>query len=565
MQRQLRLSLVSLCLVLAAEPIRAQQRPDAGALLQQIEKNLPPPKTPGGKLPQPAPAPAELGAIAGTSVMVTGFRYTGNQLLDARELDRATAPWVGRRADLNELRNAARAVAALYRERGLVVRAFLPKQDVTAGVITIQVEEAVFGGVAWDGAGPRRVSRRLVEDMITQAQPVGQTLRTADLERGLLLADDLPGVTVAGHMVTGEVAGQTGILVKASDEPVLSGDLFLDNSGSESTGHMRSGLTAALNSPFGIGEQFSSYLIHSRGSDYARLAASLPVSPGGLRLGASASTMHYRLVQQEFQALDAKGNSNTLGLDASYPIWRGRARNLYLLGNLDRRAFDNEANGATTSHYVVESLSLGLNANASDELGGIGASQGSLTWSSGRVRLAAGSVARIDHSERSFDVWRYNLERQQSLGNTLSAYLAWRGQLAKHNLDSSEYFFLGGPRAARAYAGSEAGGASGSLLTFELRQRLFGNVTLSAFYDYGRITRYRQLDSTLGIPLAMPAQNRYHLSDAGLGLSWLMPNNIALNANWARALGANPAGLADKHRINFSLSVPFALGAPAAP
>src|SRR5690606_10047746 len=123
---------------------------------------------------------------------------------------------------------------------------------------------------------------------------------------------------------------------------------------------------AQLLSPLGVGDQTSVFALVSRGLRFARLEQSFPVGSCGLRVGVNASALDYRVLPSEFDALDGKGDSQSIGLQASYPIIRARKKNLYADFNYDRRYFKNEATGATSSDYHTDSLTVGLRGNMFD-------------------------------------------------------------------------------------------------------------------------------------------------------------------------------------------------------
>ena len=129
--------------LLAASLAQAQTPPDAGRLQQQIEREqqpVLPPKLP----PAAAILPPKMRALSGQTLAVAQFKFAGNTRLTAGQLGAAVAPFLNREVDFSQLEAAASAVASAYRDAGWVVRAYLPAQDIAAGVVTIQVVEAVF-------------------------------------------------------------------------------------------------------------------------------------------------------------------------------------------------------------------------------------------------------------------------------------------------------------------------------------------------------------------------------------------------------------------------------------
>jgi hemolysin activation/secretion protein len=564
---------VALCLVppLAAWPVLpvlAQSTPNAGSLLQQMQRDSTPRLPARADPPRAAEPPEEWPRAAGVKLRVTAFRFAGNTLLADAELQRTVAPWLNQTLDLNELRKAAGAVAQAYRAAGWVVRAYLPRQDVTDGMITIQIIEATFGGARAEspsGAPPLRLKLDRVLRYVDAAQTPGEPVSSAALDRALLLIEDLPGVAVSGVLTPGRRSGETDLVLKLSDTPLISGDARLDNAGGRSTGATRYTASVALNSPLGYGEQATASALHTQGLDYLRLGASLPLGASGLRVGVNGSTLRYRLTSSEFAALDAHGDSDTLGVEASYPLVRARLQNLFLNFNAERKRFNNLSGGAVVTRYRVNTYAAGLQGNHFDNWLGGGANTAGVTFITGHVDLNGSPNQAADalttRTAGDFTKLRYNVARRQTLTQQLYVIAAVTGQWANKNLDSSEKFYLGGPGGVRAYPVNEGGGASGQLANLEARLALPANLTLSGFYDWGRVVVNRTKD----FPGAAVI-NEVTLKGAGIALAWNGPHNTQWRATWARRIGSNPnptlAGLDQDgsktlNRIWLSASISF--------
>lgn len=551
-------------LLISTGQILAQTAPDAGALRQQIERGRES-ELPRKIAPDRPAQPAAMKPLGGTSVTVKRFVFAGNTLLTTEQLMPTVANFLNRPLDFNQLQGAVNAVAEAYRKAGWVVRTYLPAQDIVDGVVTIQIVEAVFGGVKFEGNAAKRIAHERIGRIFDAQQGKGLALNTDDLDRALLLADDLPGVTVVGSFRAGTGDRETDLVVKTLDEALFSGEAVLDNTGSRSTGSERLNASAALHSAMGLGDSITGNVIHTQGSDYARLGFTLPVGYGGWRVGANVSRLDYQVVGTDFALLKAKGSSASSGLEASYPIVRSRLQNLVLTLSHEFKSFDNQSGGATTSKYKVDTYTIGLNGNLFDNLGGGGANTASLNLVSGKANLdgspnqaADAATTRVDGR---FMKLSYHLSRQQVITDRLALYGSVSGQAADRNLDSSEKFYLGGANGVRAYPANEGGGSEGVLATLELRWRLPEGFILTGFYDGGQVKVNRQ-NSFVGA--ASP--NRYDLAGAGLSLGWQTAFGLHLKAIWARRLGNNPNptatgkdqdGSLDKDRIWLSASMPF--------
>ena len=542
----------------------AQTVPDAGSLLQQIEKGrLAPPASKPGPLLAPPPQPMK--ELSGMSVTVSRFQFAGNTLLTQAQLAPAVASFVNRPLSFNDLQNAAAAVAETYRKAGWIVRVYLPLQEIKDGVVTLQVVEAVFGQVRMEGTAPTRVPFDRLVPIVGAAQPHGAALKAQAMDRALLLLDDMPGISTAGSLAPGEQANEVDLVLKIEDEKLVNGQVGVDNASARSTGSARLTADLYINSPLRLGDQAVVNLMHTEGSDYARLAYTVPLGAAGWRVGANASHLRYRLVDDALAALDASGTSTTSGVEATYPLIRARLKNLYLALNYDNKRFDNRAAATTITDYKIDTFTVGLNGNVLDQYAGGGSNSASLALVHGKVDLDGSPNARADalttRTGGSFTKLRYAASRQQVLTEALALYAAFSGQTAGKNLDSAEKFYLGGAYGVRAYPSNEGGGSEGQLFNLELRARLPNNVNVTGFYDWGHV----KVNHDNAFPGA-PALGSYSLKGAGLSVAWLASFGLNLKATWARRIGNNPNptltgtdqdGSFRKNRFWLQASMPF--------
>lgn len=513
--------------------------PDAGALLQQLEHEQkaltlrPLPSTAVQSLPQRP--------ISGKTVRVQGFRFEGRTLLTPEVLQAALVPFADRILDFSQLQASAETVAQVYRDYGWVAKTYLPEQDISDGIVTIAIEEAVFGKVILSGAPLQRVAPSDVMELFARQQAPGAFLNMNALDRALFLADDLPGVTAAGNLSEGSVPGQTDLLLQLSDEALLSGGLSTDNTGALSTGASRLNANLNINSPAGWGDGLSANAMASQGSNYVRLAYTVPLGRDGWRLGASSSWMHYRLVSDQYNAggLAGQGTASSAGLDLSYPLVRTRSRNLYATLSAESKRFDNLSGATTTSSYGALPITLGLNGNLFDGLAGGGANAMSLALTVGDLNLTGSPTQTADalttQTEGRFGKLRYALSRQQQISPNWSLYASFSGQWADKNLDSSEKFYLGGSSGVRAYPSNEGSGSLGQMANLELRWQLPGALNLLGFVDAGQVTVNQNNDFT-----GAPTLNQYALSGFGLSLGWQALQTLMVRGTWARRIGSNP-------------------------
>ena len=215
----------------------AQPAVDAGALQQQLERDrskaLP-------ELPKPPqPDATQPPAAVGPNFKVSEFVFVGNTLLSQAQLQTVVAKYLGQNLSYAQLQMVAAAVAEAYRQAGWVVRSYLPQQEVSNGVVSIQIVEAQFGQVVLQNTDPAaalRVTPELLTSRVLAAQRPGEPVNTRQLDRALLLLEQLPGVVVKGKLTPGQKDRETDLVLQTTPTALVSGDVRLDNTGARATG-----------------------------------------------------------------------------------------------------------------------------------------------------------------------------------------------------------------------------------------------------------------------------------------------------------------------------------------
>lgn len=523
--------------------IQAQVLPvDAGSLLQEVERQRPSSIAPREGPALNVPPLLEPSAAPTAAFTVKNFSFTGNTKVGSASLQAALRGYLNRPIQFKDLQEAANVVADTYAKQGWLARAYIPRQDITEGTVRIHVIEAIFGGSKIQGDF-RHAPPWLVQGTVQGQSAPDQILSLTDVERGLLLADDLPGISVTGSLVAGENTRETDVLVNVQDTPWITGRLQVDNQGNKSTGENEISINSAINGLTGHADQLTAYGLYTEGLSFMRVGYSIPLNYNGLRLGASYSTLGYRIIDDDlFTSGQDRGTgfANTWGFEASQPILRSANTNVLATLGYTSKLFDNRVGQVTTSEYTVDVVSFGVIATHLDSLGGGGYTTLTFNPSMGDVDYSLSPdyqqiIEATTQTEGQYAKLRYGLSRQQNLPGNFSIYANFRGQIASKNLDSSERFYLGGPYGVRAYPNNEGGGAQGNLFSLELRYDPMPEFQFAIFYDVGAVQINKFNDH---VAAAQP--NNGTLQGAGLGVSWRGPYNIVLNATWAFRIGTNP-------------------------
>lgn len=519
--------------------------PNAGQLLQQAQPTIAPLKPGTGTpltvlLPDGQPMPESM------AFEVRAITLTGNTILSTETLNALLADALGQSLTLAQLDTLAARVTNAYRNAGQpLARAIVPPQTIKHGSVTLQVIEARFGEVRLNNGS--RNHDWVINNTLSAMK--SQELVSQDrLDYALLRLSDMPGVNATATLAPGAVVGSSDILVDVQAAPPVSGQVTLDNQGSNSTGRGRaSGAVNVLN-PLGLGDVLSvNGMSSGRGMQYARASYEAQAHGSGTRVGLTASTLRYELIDS-LATLQAHGTAEVVGLSLRQPLLRSGATNLSTTLNVDHTTLNDRVDSsALATDRRLTTSTLALQGDHADDVGpgGTGGvTLATLALTSGRVGFDNAAAAQADETGArtagNFSKWRLNVSRQQGLGRNTSLYASLNVQGASGNLDASQKLSAGGPNGVRAYDTGVGSGDEGQMLSLELRHTvplpLTGQWQVLAFADAAHMTTNRVPSQTAGT-------NRVDLSGAGLGLAWSHPKGWQARLSIAAPLGKAPTVL----------------------
>jgi hemolysin activation/secretion protein len=514
----------------------------------------------------------EVEEAAKALITLKNILFTGVTILGDMELKGIVEPFVNTPMTYEQMLEIGMVVESYYRKNNYLARAILPPQDLTDGVLTVDVIESVFSKVEIEQELEDLPNTQAhVEAIIEAQQKTGEPLNSKSLDRALALANDLPGMSAQGSLREGREAGETELLLKLYQGRTRQTELSLDNAGSRSTGAQRLLATLTWFNPNDIADLFSIVAVHTQGSDYARLAYSVPVGVDGWRIGANTSVMGYEVVVGEPGMVGAVGRAVTQGLEWVYPLLRSDEANATVTLAADTKEFKNtSAQGLLMSDYSAKVLSAQVAGFYRDLNPGGGTGTYSVQVSHGDLNLAGSLSESTDkngaHTAGSFNKVKFNASWQEALTTKTSAFVSYTAQVADKNLDSSEKMQLGGMNGVRAYPTGEGSGADAQLVQLELRHQLDSGVTLTGFYDWGQVWLYRSPDFPGGPVPGGPVNNHNTYRGFGASIAYTNDDGVNFRATWARRQGHNPNptqtgndqdGTRDRNRYWLQVTVPF--------
>jgi hemolysin activation/secretion protein len=460
-----------------------------------------------GKEParQPTPKPPLLldpSESAETATLTRPFAVRMIQVEGASELAAATfraavAPFAGRTLDAGDMRALATAVADAARSAGYgLATAWIPEQTVAQGVLRVAIDEGRIDDIEIDGYAGAPV-RRLLAPLAN-----GRPVRTAELERRLLLAGDVPGVSMGQARL--ERVRDRNLLVVKVKRARTEGRVSADNWGSNTVGPVRAHLRVDLNGLLAEDDRVTiggvTTPLQPKEFGLARLAYSKAVGSNGTEVTISGYAARSRpggvLADREFE-----GRSLEASLGISHPIVRGRDASFW--GDLELTLRDAEQSQRDTTIRNDRLSILRASGYLTAKLGG-GRMRARLSLSQGIGILGA---TREDDPLRSrrdgsaiFSKAEFWASYHRGLGGPISIQFQAEGQVASRPLLSSEEMGLGGRYFLRGYDYREFSGDKGIAGSVEIRLDLpdMGSIETSQLYGFGDAGTVGNLEGGFG-------------------------------------------------------------------
>ncbi len=534
---------LSLCGAIMAQP-------DAGSILKEQRQPDPalPDRLPEKEVIKEAEAPS---SDADVKITVREIKFTGNYstMATEAELYGLVNEKINKELTFFELKQIALYVTNYLRENKgfLLAHAYLPEQDITEGIIDIRVIAGqISGKVNINVREPARVKKDLLQGMADNAIPEESATRMALIERAVLLINDLPGIKAQASLEPGKTPGSTSLKINASEGPLIQGLFFIDNHGDRYTGDIRGAGQLRVNDPFGLGDQIGLSVIGADDMFNGVASYSLPLGYSGLKGDLALTYLDYEL-GEEFKALNAKGQAQTIELNFSYPVMRSRRASLWAGTGIEYFILEDETNSIKTRDRELGVGKIALTGNFYDTFAGGGLTSMDINSYIGDVDLSGllsnmSADAEGPRTDGSFLRSTFSLARLQRLNSLFSMFISTRGQIASGNLDSSQKFILGGPYGVRAYPVGEASGDEGYAGTLELRMdipRQYLNTTtqLIGFFDAGWSKLHN--NPWPGAITNATGKNDYTLSGMGIGLNVQRAGTFSLRVTYAHKVGSN--------------------------
>jgi len=510
---------------------------------------------------RPPSAPiAPPGETASLRFVLKGIVVEGATVFEPSDFEPLFAPLIGQDVSLETLLAIAESVSQQYRQAGYILsQAVVPPQTIRDGVATIRVIEGYIKNIAIDGEVKGRSN--ILGDFalkISNQKPIN----IKELERYILLMDDLPGVAVRAVIEPSDTTGAANLILVLEHE-TADGVVGVDNRGTRYLGPIQSVAQVNLNSVLGWYEKTTLRgIVTGQPNELKFFDAGQEhvVTDEGTRLrgsvGRSAANPGYRLKGDDISSI-----ATSLGLEITHPVIRSRSENLFAQGTFSVRNVSTDLSGGAQrlSDDRIRSVGARLSYDFIDTALAPAINQITVNASQGLNVLGARESGSADLSRPAgrSDFTKFGAEAQriQSIGGPFRLVLGAAGQYALSPLLASEEFAFGGAGFGRGYDPAELTGDHGlagklelqfspSLETDQHGYQIYG------FYDAGLLWN---IDGE-------SASRRQSAASAGGGIRFKLASAVSANFEIGVPLTAPVAAEGETKnapRLFFSISARF--------
>ena len=481
----------------------------------------------------------------------------GKSIYDKRALKPLYTSYLKKELTLKNIYEIAQKITNKYRNDGYILsKAIVPPQKINDGVVHLRIIEGYIDKIKIQGPvrGPRKLINKYKKNIL-KSRP----LRAHDLERYLLLIDDLPGVTAKSILTPSEDKPSATTMTLILADKAFVGYIGADNRGSKFNGPYQFLGGVTVNSLLGENSRAGLQgVLTSQTEELLFLNAfyDLPINQEGTRLFFSSSVSESE-PGSTLKQFDINGDSTSITLRLTHPFLRSRGKNLTGHLGFSGRNSTTKILGSLDSEDRLRVMNMGVSYDYADEYKGVNLIRLNLSKGLNIFDATESGSSNLSRSQgkSNFTKLTGNLMRIQNLSPSWNLLGAASWQYSFDKLLASEEFGVGGSQYGRAYDSSEITGDHGIAFKVELQKAFrpawdyLSDFQLYSFLDYGSV--WNKVQTSTGA-------KRQDLTSIGLGMRFNITDSISGYLEMNQPISDNVAAEGNKDpRLFFSLSNRF--------
>lgn len=402
---------------------------------------------------------------------------------------------IGQEISLADLYAVANRMTAQYRNDGYILtQVVVPPQTIEDGIARLQVVEGFIDNVTIQGGDENDFALQMMRDYASRIS-AGGAMNTDDMERQLLLINDLPGVTARSVISpSATTPGGADMLIIIERDP-FDGIVGVNNHGSKFLGPWQGTGAMTFNSIFGLNEAITTQAVLAPDSGielaFGSVGYEQPVGPWGTKLSVTGSITDTD-PGHTLSPFEVEGLSRSVVVQATHPVIRSRSTNMFARVSADWRNVESQNNVELTRKDRIRAVRAGAQIEFLERLLGVAVNTIDVSVAQGLNIFGASDQGDANMTRAAgdpqFTKANIQVQRLQRITNSVNIQFSGRGQWASNALLSSEEFGLGGINTIRGFSPSEVVGDDGIAGNIELQWKTpVKQLQVFGFVDSGRV------------------------------------------------------------------------------
>lgn len=506
---------------------------------------------------------------------IVRFQIEGNTLLPDAEVHGAVAPLIGPRRVYGDIQKALESLEGTYRRAGYsTVQVYVPEQELTTGVVRLQITEGVIGKVLisgnkhFDNANIRASLPKLKE---------GRAPNLRQMSEAIQLANESPAKQIEVTLGVSEEEGKVDAKVAVTEENPQRVFVTADSTGTEATGVSRVGMAYQNGNLFKLDHTLT---LAYTGSADAPAGVKVDIFSIGYRIPFYALGDSLDLIYGKSSvntpsssptlggALGIVGKGDVFGLRWNHYFARQGEYSSKLIFGFDYKFINSSCTTAGAPSgidpptpaiaacvpYTTRPLSLSYsgqrlspgqmfdyNIGVAHNLA-LGSQYTNLDGASDRYSyLTSGNRATRD----AFSIVRLGGSYLRAFPTDWQLRFAASGQYAGNPLVAAEQIGLAGSTTVRGFNERATSADSGYIVNAEIytpelskTTGVRGSLRALAFYDFSRGYNH-------GVPEGSLTPSKIGVASVGAGVRYGLGKDVSLRFDLAQVIDAGPPGSKD--------------------
>lgn len=468
---------------------------------------------------------------AQTAVKIRQVQVLGNTAFSQPEINKVVEPFVGKQANFEQLLAIRAAVTDFYTSSGYTTSgAFLPPQDVSGGIVSVQVVEGELEKI--EVKGLTRLRENYVQERISFAAGTPINLRRLETALQVLQLDPLFD-SVQAEMKAGTTPGRSILSLTLKEARPFRSGFIVENRDSPSVGSTRGSSNFSYQNLLGLGDRFSGDVGYTFGAKSYDLSYAVPLNARNGTLSLRYADSNSRVIEAPFSPLDILGRTKTFSLGFRQPIVNTPKSEFALSLSADLRE---------SQTFLLENIPFSFSTGPENGKSRVTVLRFGQDWINRTPKRVLAARSQLSLGIGAFDAtlnnsfvdgrffsWIGQFQWVQNMGKDVVGVARFATQLSPDSLLPLEQFSIGGIDTIRGYRQNQFVADNGVTGSFEARFGLvndpagFGTIQVAPFLDIGKVWNNNDtgVDNRLFVGTGLSLRWQYH--NFAARLDWGLP------------------------------------------